>query len=261
MFFCVSTGIGGPPHLSSIYPTSENVPHPMVDPTEVKVACWSLTSVCIISGFQPSLILHQMCCIPASVVWFWKCTTIATTGKLVVVWRYDSPANSRHELLLIILICYNMHFTGEPRDNQSVLDHSVPGDLSLSDSRHRPHWEPPQVEPRSRPPTSSPPIDLSNQCTFFSFFWEQTRKSSLQEMKENNHQVRTKGHHPRGLGAATPMYFYFEESPEMGEKLWTKLTVFQSLKNAYSRQEVSKKSTIAIWISAVTFLLGADSQV
>ncbi|CAK9203323.1 unnamed protein product [Sphagnum troendelagicum] len=28
-------GIGGPPHLSSIYPTSENVPHPMVDPTEV----------------------------------------------------------------------------------------------------------------------------------------------------------------------------------------------------------------------------------
>jgi hypothetical protein len=80
-------------------------------------------------------------------------------------------------------------------------------------------------------------------------------------MKENNHQVRTKGHHPRGLGAATPMYFYFEESPEMGKKLWTKLTVFQSLKKAYSRQEVAKKSTIVIWISSVTFLLGADSQV
>jgi pimeloyl-ACP methyl ester carboxylesterase len=78
-------GIGGPPHLSSIYPTSENVPHPMVDPTEVKVACWSPSPVCIISGFQPSLILHQMCCIPASVVWFWKCTTITTTGKLMVV--------------------------------------------------------------------------------------------------------------------------------------------------------------------------------
>jgi hypothetical protein len=112
-----------------------------------------------------------MCCISASVVWFWKYTTITTTGKLVVVWRYDSPAYSRHELLLIIPICYNMHFTGEPRDNQSVLDHSVPGDLSLSDSRQRPHWEPPQVEPRSRPPTSSPPIDLSNQCTFFVFFF------------------------------------------------------------------------------------------
>jgi len=54
---------------------------------------------------------------------------------------------------------------------------------------------------------------------FLFFFWEQIRKSSLQEVKENNHQVRTKGHHPRGLGAAAPMYFYFEESPEMGEKL------------------------------------------
>jgi len=164
-----------------------------------------------------------MCCISASVVWFWKCTTITTTGKLVVVWRYDSPANSRHELLLIIPICYNMHFSGEPRDNQSVLDHSVPGDLSLSDSRHRLHWEPPQVEPRSRPPTSSPPIDLSNHVLFFVFFLGANKEILIAGSEGKQPPGQDQGTSPKGTGGSYTYVLLFWRKSRNGWEVMNKV--------------------------------------
>jgi hypothetical protein len=163
---------------------------------------------------------------------------------LVVVWRYDSPANSRHELLLIIPICYNMHFTGEPRDNQSVLDHSVPGDLSLSHSRHCPHWEPPQVEPRSCPPTSSPPIDLSNQCTFFCIFFLGANKEILiagNEGKQPPGQDQRTS--PKGTGGSYTYVLLFWRKSRNGREVMNKVDSFsisqKSIFKTGSWQEVN----------------------